>query len=167
MFIEVNRTSRITYSLHPGFRASLQLRWRLHTTINQDKIEKAKMVGGTGYRAATSSDSLTKHKNRHGRVRSQISHHGQLTCTFPLQRSVTIATVGLHEPRAYNPPSGTRGCQPNNQTSLPTKKVVATNTDEPAQTNTNNNTNKEAKMETNSKQKRIEQRNEGGNETTK
>jgi hypothetical protein len=97
------------------------------------------MVGGTGYRAATSSDSLTKHKNRHGRVRSQISHHGQLTCTFPLQRSVTIATVGLHEPRAYNPPSGTRGCQPNNQTSLPTKKVVATNTDESAESNNNTN----------------------------
>jgi hypothetical protein len=37
---EVNRTSRITYSLHPGFRASLQLRCRLHTTINQDKIER-------------------------------------------------------------------------------------------------------------------------------
>jgi hypothetical protein len=58
MFREVNRTSRITYSLHPGFRASLQLCCRLHiTTINQDKIERQR-VGGTGYHAATCSDSV-------------------------------------------------------------------------------------------------------------
>jgi hypothetical protein len=58
MFREVNRTSQITYSLHLGFRASLQLCCRLHTTINQDKIERQRVVG-TGYHAATCSDSLT------------------------------------------------------------------------------------------------------------
>jgi hypothetical protein len=36
-------------------------------------------------------------------------------------------------------PSGTRGCQANNQTSLPTKKGAATNTDESAESNNNNN----------------------------
>jgi uncharacterized membrane protein YuzA (DUF378 family) len=60
MFREVNRTSRITYSLHPGFRVSLQLcgcRFPHHNQPRQDR--KPKMVGGTaGYHAATSSDRV-------------------------------------------------------------------------------------------------------------
>ncbi len=47
------------------------------------------------------SRNLPKHqKNDHGSVRSSISHHGQLTCTFPLQRTVTIATVVPREPKS-------------------------------------------------------------------